>query len=62
MGKNKKKTHNKFRRDQTNVRWYTIGGTNFTLRSRGGGGGGLFIIFFFRISKSAYGGRSEEDA
>ena len=38
MGKNDKKTHRKFRRDQTNVTWYKNREPNFGSQVHGRGG------------------------
>ena len=47
MSKDEKKTHSKFHRDQTNVSWFKIEGTNFEIlvNTTGGSGGEIHLKF-----------------
>ena len=57
MGKDEKKRHNKYHRDQTNGSRLNIGGTNFESPVHGGGGESEFVEFL----KITY-GEGQEDS
>ena len=60
MGKDEKKTHNKFHCDQMNGSWFKSGGTNFRHQVHGEEGGEFFE--FLENFKSYHGEEQEEDA